>query len=69
MGLRPSHQVIQGLRKALSEVEATNDPDWDALISLKSIILRRLADIEISDAAKEAEPLDFSPSLIPESSR
>jgi hypothetical protein len=51
MGSRPSQHIVDILRKVLRELEEVHDPNAAALVFLKSAILRRIAEIEIADAA------------------
>ena len=53
MGVRPSPEIVETLRKVLRELEETSAPQESALVSLKKIILNRIADIELADAAEE----------------
>jgi hypothetical protein len=60
MGARPSHDLVKTLRKVLRQLEEATDPGDPALARLKSILLRRIADIEVAGASQELEPLGRS---------
>ena len=50
MGTRPSRHTVETVRKILSDLDEAVDPKDPALVSLKNLILSRVADIEVSRA-------------------
>jgi hypothetical protein len=53
-----SEQLIQALQSALVEVEASSgvSPDDPALVALKSIVLQRIANLELAKAELASSP-------------
>lgn len=56
MGPRPSPILVETLREVIRDLEGVFDPNDPALVSLRKIVLRRIADIEIAHAEKELVP-------------
>jgi hypothetical protein len=63
MGAKKTPKLISALRETLQKVEQTSgvEPDDPALVELKSILIRRVADLERALAQGRTTPLDCSP--------
>lgn len=53
MNPRPTADTLESLRVTLQKLEQTADPAYDSphLASLKSVLLNRIADLEIAEAS------------------
>jgi hypothetical protein len=63
MGTRPSQHLVVVLRKVLSDLEEATDPDDTALAHLKTILLRRIAEIETARSQRVLEVAAQPPRL------
>ena len=55
---RPLHETIESLRRTLQQLEESSETDANTMAVFKSIVLKRIAELEISHAS---EQLDAAP--------